>query len=180
MATSTFFSWSLWKKVAAATLVWVSLGFVAVYSAAPQESPAAAPQESPAAAPQESLAAALQEAPAGTIELSGGSVAAGVGYTWGSGVLVFQGKKYDLDVNGLSVLHVGASGYTASGTVYNLKSLSDFNGVYTSVSPRSSLVEGPSTITMKNPHGVLIQMAATHTGMAFSLGPNGLTITVKE
>jgi hypothetical protein len=48
--------------------------------------------------------AAAQNIPTGTIELSGGSVAAGIGYTWGRGTLVFEGKKYRLKVNGISIL----------------------------------------------------------------------------
>jgi hypothetical protein len=73
--------------------------------------------------------AGAEDTPSATIELSGGSVAAGIGYTWGNGTLIFEGKKYPIKVQGLSVVHVGASDYTASGTVYNLKKLSDINGV---------------------------------------------------
>jgi hypothetical protein len=32
---------------------------------------------------------------------------------------------------------------------------------------------------MKNPKGVLIQMTATHEGVAFNLGPNGVTLSLK-
>ncbi len=39
-------------------------------------------------------AMAADQGPDGTIELSGGSVAVGIGYSWGSGKLVFQGKQY--------------------------------------------------------------------------------------
>jgi hypothetical protein len=146
-----------WRtRFATVMMLWLALGLIAVPSAAPQD------------------------VPSGTIELSGGTLAAGIGYTWGSGTLIFGGKKYDLSVSGISLANAGFSGYTASGTVYNLKQLSEFNGVYTAASPRSSLVEGASTIAIKNPNGVLIQMAATHTGAGFSLGPNGVTITVKQ
>src|SRR6266852_2321294 len=47
-------------------------------------------------------AMAADQAPDGTIELSGGSVAVGIGYSWGSGKLVFQGKQYPLKVPRLS------------------------------------------------------------------------------
>jgi hypothetical protein len=53
------------------------------------------------------------DVPTATIELSGGSVAAGIGYTWGRGTLIFEGKKYPLKVSGLSIVHVGISNYTA-------------------------------------------------------------------
>ena len=74
-----------------------------------------------------------QDVPDATIEFSGGSVAAGIGFTWGSGELTFQGKKYPLNVSGLSIVnvsglsmvHVGVSSYTATGAVYHLTQASD-------------------------------------------------------
>jgi hypothetical protein len=145
-----------WSIATIALTIWISCGLAAA--------------QSPAA----------QDVPSGTIKLSGGSLAAGVGYTWGSGTLTYQGKDYPLTVNGISLLHAGASSYDASGAVFHLTKLSDFNGVYTAVSPRSSLLESGNTIAMKNPNGVVIQMKATQTGFAFSLGPNGMTISLQQ
>ena len=122
---------------------------------------------------------AAREIPSGTIELSGKSVAAGIGYSWASGTVIFHGKKYPVQVQGLSVLHVGASDYTASGTVYNLARLSDIDGVYTAVSAGAALGGGASATAMKNSHGVLIEMVGTHAGVNFSLGPKGVTINLK-
>src|SRR5258707_6563423 len=51
-------------------------------------------------------AMAAEQGPDGTIELSGGSVAVGIGYTWGSGKLVYQGKQYQLKVEGISIADV--------------------------------------------------------------------------
>jgi hypothetical protein len=123
--------------------------------------------------------AAAEDVPSGTIELSGGSVAAGIGYTWANGVLIFEGKKYFLKVSGLSIVQVGVSSYTSSGTVYNLHKVSDINGIYTAVAAGVAIAGGASAIAMKNSKGVLIQMAATHQGINFSLGAKGLTISVK-
>jgi hypothetical protein len=52
-------------------------------------------------------ASSSAQTPDGVIELSGGSVSAGIGYTWGSGTLIFQGKRYPLNVGGVSVASVG-------------------------------------------------------------------------
>src|SRR3979411_1381933 len=49
------------------------------------------------------------------IELSGGAVAAGIGFNWGSGTLIFQGERYKLKVSGLSLASVGADEYTEIG-----------------------------------------------------------------
>ena len=74
------------------------------------------------------------QSPDGVIELSGGWVAVGIGYSWGSGTLIFQGKRYALKVSGLSVASVGVTDYTAAGSVEGLKRASDINGVFTAVS----------------------------------------------
>jgi hypothetical protein len=123
--------------------------------------------------------AAAQDVPSATIELSGGNVSAGIGYTWGSGELVFDGKKYPLTVNGISVLHVGVSGYTASGDVYNLTQPSDINGIYTAVSAGVAIAGGPSATAMQNSKGVVIKMVSHHAGLNFSLGPKGMSIALQ-
>jgi hypothetical protein len=122
---------------------------------------------------------AAQNVPSGTIELTGGSVAAGIGYTWAKGVLIFGGKQYPLTVSGLSIVHVGISHYTASGTVYDLNQVSDINGIYTAVSAGAAIAGGASVTAMKNSRGVLIQMVATHAGLNFSLGPKGMTVSLR-
>jgi hypothetical protein len=143
-----------WRRLTVALIVLISSGLVEVYSAS------------------------SQDVPSGTIQLSGGSVAAGIGYTWGKGIVTFEGKNYPIKVDGLSVIHVGASSYTASGTVYNLKQISDINGVYTAVAAGVAVAGGASATAMKNSKGVLIQMASTHLGVNFSLGAKGVTISL--
>jgi hypothetical protein len=81
-------------------------------------------------------------------------------------------------VDGISIVHVGVSQYMASGTVCNLEKLHDINGVYTAVSAGAAIAGGASATAMKNSHGVLIQMVSTHAGLNFSLGPNGVRITL--
>ena len=71
-----------------------------------------------------------QEAPSATIAFSGGSVAAGVGYTWGNGTLLFKGKPYPFTVSGLSVVDIGIDRIDGAGTVYNLKNPADAAGTY--------------------------------------------------
>jgi len=59
------------------------------------------------------------------LNLTDGSVAAGVGFSWGKGTLTYAGKTYPLKVEGLSLGKVGLSRATAIGTVSNLKNLSE-------------------------------------------------------
>jgi hypothetical protein len=121
---------------------------------------------------------AAQNVPSGTITLKGGSVAAGVGYTWGKGILVFDGREYHVKVSGLSIVQVGVSSYTASGTVYDLTKVSDINGIYTAVSAGVAVAGGASATAMKNDKGVVIQMVSTHQGINFSLSAKGVEITL--
>ena len=66
----------------------------------------------------------------GTIHLSMGSVAAGIGWTWGEGVLTYEGVDHNFEIKGLSVADVGISKLSASGVVNNMNSLEEFNGTY--------------------------------------------------
>ena len=59
--------------------------------------------------------------PIGEITLEATQVAAGVGYSWGDGVMKFQGKEYPFKVQGLNVAAVGVLKINAVGDVYNLK-----------------------------------------------------------
>src|SRR5437867_7650777 len=94
-----------------------------------------------------------------TLRLSGGSFAAGIGFSWGSGTLTYKGKAYPVKVNGLSVGKVGIIGSSAYGDVYNLKHLRDFSGHYNAGAAGSrgvTLGKGKSGTIMTNPAGVTV------------------------
>jgi len=58
------------------------------------------------------------------------SVAAGVGFQWGKGILTVKGNKYPFSLQGLQIVGVGYAKVQAVGTVYGLHRLKDFEGVY--------------------------------------------------
>jgi len=122
-----------------------------------------------------------KKTPDGTVEFSGGSVAAGVGYTWGSGTLTYKGAKYPITVAGLSAgASAGATNVTASGSVYNLNKIEDFDGNYTAVATGATVGGGASVVTMKNQNGVLIDSVSTTQGLKISLDSGGVKIKVKK
>ncbi len=123
---------------------------------------------------------AADDVASGTIELSGGSVAAGIGYSWGEGTVTYLGTRHGLKVSGISIVDVGVSNYSASGTVYNLKKLSDIEGTYTAVEAGATVAGGASIATMQNDKGVVIKMTSTRSGLQFTLAPNGVTISLKK
>jgi hypothetical protein len=126
------------------------------------------------------LARADEKMPDATIRLSAGSVAAGIGVSWGSGTLSYKGKDYPISVKGLSVGDVGATKIEASGKVYNLKSVDDFNGNYTAVGAGLTAAGGGGAAAMKNQNGVTVELVATTQGLKFALGGGGVDMKIKE
>jgi hypothetical protein len=114
------------------------------------------------------------------VKISSGSVAAGVGFSWGGGVLSYQGKEYPFDVSGLSVADVGISKAEASGSVSHLKKLEDFNGNYTGVSAGATVAGGGGGMALKNQNGVVLHLVGTTQGLKFKLGVDGVKITLKQ
>jgi hypothetical protein len=124
--------------------------------------------------------ALAQDKPDATIRFSGGSVSAGIGYSWGSGVLTYQGKDYPFSVEGLSVAVVGGSSVTASGNVYGLKKLEDFNGNYTAATAQATVGGGAGATAMQNQKGVVLKVVSTTQGLEFKLAASGVKITLKK
>jgi hypothetical protein len=120
------------------------------------------------------------QTPDGVIELSGGAVAIGLGYSWGSGTLIFQGKRYPLKVSGISVASVGITDYTAAGSVENLKTPQDIAGNYTAVAAGGTLGGGGGVSAMKNQNGVVIHLSSTTQGLSLTLAAEGLKISLVQ
>ena len=76
------------------------------------------------------VAIAGEEKPAGTVSIETKAVAVGVGFSWGEGVLTFQGKEYPFKIKGLSVIDIGISSVSAHGDVYHLENIADFVGTF--------------------------------------------------
>src|SRR5215472_5869453 len=115
-----------------------------------------------------------QERPNAILRLSGGSFAAGIGFSWGEGTLTYKGKKYPVSVNGMSIGKVGITNSTARGEVYHLHKLADFNGNYTSASADLTLVSGGSVVAMQNQNGIRINLHSTTRGVDVTIGAAGV------
>jgi hypothetical protein len=123
---------------------------------------------------------AQDKKPDATIELSKGRVAAGIGFSWGSGTLTYKGKKYPVKVRGLSVGEVGITKATARGNVFDLKKLGDFAGNYTAAEAGATLGGGASATVMKNQHGVVIELTSTTQGASLKLATSGIKLTLEK
>jgi hypothetical protein len=126
------------------------------------------------------LAFAEEKKPDATLKLSEGQVAMGIGWSWGKGVLTYEGEDYPFKVEGLSVGDVGVTKADAVGKVYNLKKLSDFNGNYASAAAQATVGGGAGASTMKNQNGVVINLVTTTQGVNFKLAAEGVKLTLEK
>jgi hypothetical protein len=119
--------------------------------------------------------------PSAYVWLSGGSVAVGIGYSWGHGTLYYSKdqKQYKFKLSGVSIADVGAAGINAEGEVYNLSKPSDLSGKYSAVTAGVTIIEGGSVAYLKNDNGVVIKLHSQTGGLRFNLSANGVTITLQ-
>jgi hypothetical protein len=112
------------------------------------------------------------------VSMESTTIAAGIGVSWGEGVLSFEGKRYDFSVSGLSLIDLGVAKLISEGAVTNLGSIDDFAGNYVAVEAGISAGVGRSVVSMRNEHGVVIQLKSDVEGVQLALGPEGFRITL--
>ncbi len=130
-----------------------------------------------AVAPFEALAE--NEKPSGTIRFTTTSIGFIIGAEWGKGTLTLNnGKSYNIRVRMLRVGMAGIERVDATGTVYNLKKMHDFEGQYVSGSAGLTIGGGVAGEAMKNSRNVVIKLTSTQIGLAAKIAASGITITV--
>ena len=115
-----------------------------------------------------------------TLTLSDGSVAAGIGFSWGKGTLTYAGKTYPVKVEGLSVGEIGVRRATAKCVVSNLARLDDFSGNYVAVGAEATAAGGAGVTVMRNQNGVIVEMTSTTQGASLKLGAEGIRLTLAK
>ncbi len=126
------------------------------------------------------LAGAQTKKPDATLELSEGTVAVGIGFSWGKGTLTYKGKKYPVKIDGLSVGEVGINRASARGDVYDLKKIEDFSGNFTAAGVGATIGGGAGATAMRNQNGVVIEMVSTTQGASLKIAASGLRLTVQQ
>ena len=127
--------------------------------------------------------AALAQAPKkadGTVKLTEGAVAAGIGWTWGRGTLTYKGKTQKFKVEGLSVGEVGVTKAEASGNVFNLKNLEDFSGIYRAASAGATAAKGKDVTALENQKGVVLELKSVTKGASLKLALEGLKLELEK
>ena len=115
----------------------------------------------------------------GTVSIDMTSVAAGIGFSSGSGVLRYKGKRYVFKIDGLSVGNVGIASISAVGNVYHLSNVSQFAGKYAAAGAGIALAGGAAGLTMQNQRGVIINLNAVQQGVQLNIGPQGFNIKME-
>ena len=121
--------------------------------------------------------------PDATLSLTGGgsgSVAAGIGYTWGHGRINYGKRSHGFSIRGISPLDAGATAFIAVGEVYHLQKLADFPGKYVAAGTGLIIAGGASAVYFTNEHGVIIKLLATDVGSKFNLRVDGVPVNLKR
>jgi hypothetical protein len=120
------------------------------------------------------------QTPAGTVEMHQVQAAfIGSGNT-GDGTLRFHGRSYPFTVSGLGIGGIGVSTIDATGEVYDLKKVEDFEGAY--AQGRYGFAVGEESggdLWLKNDKGVVMHLKAKRTGLMLSLGGDAVVVTLK-
>ena len=95
----------------------------------------------------------------------------------GGGTLYFRGRSYPFKLGGLGIGGIGISRLDAVGSVYNLRRLEDFNGVYGQARTGWAIgQQGRGQMWLQNSNGVYLHLRAQRQGLSLSLGADGMVI----
>ncbi len=130
------------------------------------------------------LVLALSVAPAqaqqadATISIDVHTAAAGLGASWGRGVVTYGPKTYAFKVRGLNVLTAGIQDLEANGQVFNLKAIDDLQGKYQKADKAgiTFIKKEDIGLVVKNEKGVVLNLKAVKKGLELDLVSEGLTI----
>ena len=95
----------------------------------------------------------------------------------GGGTLYYRGRSYPFKLGGLGIGGIGVSTLDATGGVYNLRRLQDFEGVYGQARIGWAVGEqGKGDMWLQNANGVYLRLKARRQGLALSLGADGMVV----
>ncbi|MDB4673337.1 hypothetical protein OAF27_00855 [Verrucomicrobiales bacterium] len=123
---------------------------------------------------------APEGSPTATLTIQGGQAAYWASTGGGRGTINFQGQDHAFSITGVGAGGTGAQKISATGDVYNLTSLSDFEGIYTVIRSGFTVIKGRVNARLTNKKGVIIYVTAKTTGLASAIGTSKVVIKLKE
>jgi hypothetical protein len=122
----------------------------------------------------QTLLAADGAAPSATMDIDIKEIGLIVGGSSGKGVLHYQGKDYAFTMKGLRAgAIVGATKSHATGEVYGMTKLEDFEGGFTSASAGVAAGKGKDITRYENNKGMYFTLKSKTTGLALDAGLTG-------
>lgn len=95
----------------------------------------------------------------------------------GGGTLYYRGRSYPFKLGGLGIGGFGISTLDASGSVYNLRRLQNFEGVYGQARTGWAIGEqGKGKLWLQNANGVYLHLHARRQGLSLTLGADGMLV----
>jgi hypothetical protein len=115
--------------------------------------------------------------PSGSVTISQVQVAFIGSGAVGGGTLHYRGRSYPFKVGGLGIGGIGISRIEATGSVFNIRRLEDFNGVYGQARTGWAIGEhGKGEMWLQNANGVYLRLKARRQGLSLTLGADGMLI----
>jgi lipid-binding SYLF domain-containing protein len=103
-----------------------------------------------------------------------------IGGSAGGGSMNFQGRIYPLMIGGVSYgFTFGASATDFVGTITNIRSPSDVNGIYVAGGAGAAVGPGGGVIVLANQNGAVLTLSGTQTRLIVAADLNGLVITLR-
>jgi len=118
--------------------------------------------------------------PDATFKLTEGTMALGIGWSWGKGELTYKGKTYKFKVEGATAGEVGKTEAKATGKVFNLKKLEDFDGIYAAGGAGATGGTGASASALVNDKGVQVVLTSETKGANIKLAAEGLKVKLEK
>ena len=103
-----------------------------------------------------------------------------IGASGGSGTLTFHGRRYGLDVGGVSYgLVFGGSKTVLHGRVSHIRRPSDVAGIYGAGGAGAALGAGARAIVLTNEKGAVLTLSGRQVGLMANADLSGLAISLK-
>ena len=116
----------------------------------------------------------------GKVTIETMSAGAGLGVTWGDGVLEYRGEKYPFTVRGFDIGDVGVAKVIANGMVFNLKNVEDFSGMFAAAVAGATFGAGAGSGAMYNNNSVSMVWTGTNQGLNFTLAHSGVNVQLTQ
>jgi hypothetical protein len=100
---------------------------------------------------------------------------------WGSGTLIYQGRRIPFRIGGAGIGGAGVARVRATGEVFGMTDVSQFPGTYGQfragvVAPGAQLT-GP--LWLRNAAGVSMRLTPDRTGLALNIGADGILVQMR-